>query len=52
MLKITRYELATIKSDLRTLVNNAPVCDATKKLLQFIEDADYNNKTIITIGVK
>lgn len=52
MMKITRNELAILKSDLRTLVDNAPVCDATKKLLRYIEDADYNNKTIITIGVK
>lgn len=52
MMKITRNELAILKLDLRTLVDNAPVSDATKKLLRYIEDADFNNKTIITIGVK
>ena len=52
MLKISRNELASLKLDLRTLVDNAPVCEATKRLLHYIEDADCTNKTILTIGIK
>lgn len=52
MLLINRDELPKVKLDLRILIDNAPVCEATKRLARYIEDADYNNKTILTIGIK